>query len=81
MPDLQKLNEAIKIGNRDEAKALTQEAIDAKLPPQDVLDAMVTAMDDVGATSAAPCVNRKSLSAASAPPLPSSMVVARVFVG
>lgn len=48
MPDLQKLSESIKIGNRDEAKALTQEAIDAKLPPQDVLDAMVTAMDDVG---------------------------------
>jgi 5-methyltetrahydrofolate--homocysteine methyltransferase len=48
MPDLQKLNEAIKVGNRDDAVALTQEAMDAKMPAADILDAMVTAMDDVG---------------------------------
>ncbi len=48
MPDLQKLNEAIKVGNRDDAVALTKEAIDANMPPGDILDAMVTAMDDVG---------------------------------
>jgi 5-methyltetrahydrofolate--homocysteine methyltransferase len=48
MPDLAKLGEAIKIGNRDDAIALTQEAIDAQTPPQQILDVMVEAMDDVG---------------------------------
>ena len=48
MPDLQKLNEAIKIGNRDDAVALTQEAIDTETAPREILDAMVAAMDDVG---------------------------------
>jgi len=48
MPDLAKLGEAIKTGNRDEAVALTQEAIDAKVPAQEILDAMVAAMDHVG---------------------------------
>jgi 5-methyltetrahydrofolate--homocysteine methyltransferase len=48
MPDLNNLSEAIKTGNRDAAKALTQEAIDTKLPPRDILDAMVAAMDDIG---------------------------------
>ncbi len=48
MPDLQKLNEAIKIGNRDDAVALTQEAIDTETAPREILDAMVEAMDDVG---------------------------------
>ena len=36
-----------------------------------------TAMDVVGATSAAPCVKRKSSSAASAAPLASSMVASK----
>ena len=48
MPDLQKLNEAIKSGNRDDAVALTQEAIDTETAPREILDAMVEAMDDVG---------------------------------
>jgi 5-methyltetrahydrofolate--homocysteine methyltransferase len=48
MPDLQKLSDAIKSGNRDEAKAMVQEAIDAKVAPQEILDSMVVAMDDVG---------------------------------
>jgi 5-methyltetrahydrofolate--homocysteine methyltransferase len=48
MPDLQKLNEAIKTGNRDDAVAITQEAIDAKVSLREVLDSMVDAMDDVG---------------------------------
>jgi 5-methyltetrahydrofolate--homocysteine methyltransferase len=48
MPDLAKLGEAIKTGNRDEAVALTQEAIDTNVPPQQILDVMVVAMDDVG---------------------------------
>jgi 5-methyltetrahydrofolate--homocysteine methyltransferase len=48
MADLEKLSEAIKTGNRDDAVALTQEAIDASTAPQQILDAMVAAMDDVG---------------------------------
>jgi 5-methyltetrahydrofolate--homocysteine methyltransferase len=48
MPDLQKLNESIKTGNRDDAVAITQEAIDAEVPLRDILDSMVAAMDDVG---------------------------------
>jgi 5-methyltetrahydrofolate--homocysteine methyltransferase len=48
MPDLAKLGEAIKTGNRDEAIALTQEAIDANTSPREILDVMVDAMDVVG---------------------------------
>ncbi|NLF67533.1 MAG: cobalamin-binding protein [Candidatus Anammoximicrobium sp.] len=48
MPDLQKLSEAIKSGNREQAVATTQEAIAAKAAPREILDAMVAAMDDVG---------------------------------
>ena len=48
MPDLQELGAAIKRGDRDQAMTLTQECIDADTPAQEVLDAMVEAMDDVG---------------------------------
>ncbi len=48
MPDLQKLGEAIMTGNRDVAVQLTQESIDAEVAAQQVLDAMVSAMDVVG---------------------------------
>lgn len=48
MPDLQELSEAIKCGNRDRATQLTQEAIDASAPADQILDAMVKAMDVVG---------------------------------
>jgi 5-methyltetrahydrofolate--homocysteine methyltransferase len=48
MPDLARLGEAIKTGNRDEAIALTQEAIDANTSPREILDVMVDAMDVVG---------------------------------
>jgi len=48
MPDLVKLNEAVKTGNRDDAVALTQEAIAEGVSAQEILDAMVAAMDDVG---------------------------------
>ncbi len=48
MPDLQELGEAIKRGDRDKSVALTKEAIDSKAPAQDILDAMVKAMDVVG---------------------------------
>jgi 5-methyltetrahydrofolate--homocysteine methyltransferase len=45
---MQELGEAIKSGNRDKATALTQEAIDEKLPAREILDTMVGAMDVVG---------------------------------
>jgi 5-methyltetrahydrofolate--homocysteine methyltransferase len=45
---MQVLGEAIKSGNRDQATALTQEAIDAKVPAREILDTMVSAMDVVG---------------------------------
>jgi len=48
MPDLQKLSEAIKSGNREEAVRMTKEAIAAKVAPREILDAMVAAMDIVG---------------------------------
>ena len=48
MADLEKLSDAIKTGNRDDAVVLTREAIDASTAPQQILDAMVAAMDDVG---------------------------------
>jgi len=48
MPDLQKLSEAIKSGNREEAVGMTKEAIAAKVAPREILDAMVAAMDIVG---------------------------------
>ncbi|MBM4089082.1 MAG: cobalamin-binding protein [Planctomycetes bacterium] len=48
MPDLPELGEAIKRGDRDTAKRLTKEAIDARVPAQEILDVMVAAMDVVG---------------------------------
>ena len=48
MPDLQALGEAIKTGDRDTATSLTNEAIEAGMPAQDILDSMVSAMDVVG---------------------------------
>jgi len=48
MPDLQELGEAIKRGDRDKAVELTQEAMDASLSAQEILDAMVGAMDFIG---------------------------------
>jgi 5-methyltetrahydrofolate--homocysteine methyltransferase len=46
--DLTALTEAVKKGNRAEATRLTKEAIDANKGAQEILDAMVAAMDDVG---------------------------------
>ncbi|MHB0955343.1 MAG: corrinoid protein [Pirellulaceae bacterium] len=48
MPDLQELGEVIKRGDRDKAASLTQAAIDAQVPAQEILDVMVSAMDVVG---------------------------------
>jgi 5-methyltetrahydrofolate--homocysteine methyltransferase len=49
MSNLAPLTEAVKKGNRNEAKRLVTEAIAANLPAREILDAMVSAMDDVGA--------------------------------
>lgn len=48
MADLERLSEAIKTGNRVDATALTQQAIDSDTNPQAILDAMIAAMDDIG---------------------------------
>ncbi len=48
MPDLQELGEAIKRGDREKSVVLTREAIETKVPAQDILDTMVGAMDIVG---------------------------------
>jgi 5-methyltetrahydrofolate--homocysteine methyltransferase len=42
------LTEAIKKGNRNEAKQFTQQAIDGGMPARQILDAMVAGMDEVG---------------------------------
>ena len=48
MVDLALLSEAVKKGNRAEATKQTRAAIEANLPAQQILDAMVVAMDEVG---------------------------------
>lgn len=48
MADLSALQNAVNTGNRNATKQLVQEAIDADLPAQQILDAMVAAMDDIG---------------------------------
>lgn len=48
MATLESLQEAVETGNRDDAVQLTQQAIDDELPARDILDAMVSAMDDIG---------------------------------
>jgi 5-methyltetrahydrofolate--homocysteine methyltransferase len=45
---LSELSQAVIKGNRVEAKRLTQGAIDEKMPPRDVLDALVAGMDEIG---------------------------------
>jgi len=45
---LLQLTEAIKTGKRKDAKAVTQAALDAATPPQDILAALTAGMDDVG---------------------------------
>lgn len=48
MSNFETLSAAIIKGDRKEAVRLTQEAIDAKADPRQVLDAMVAGMDDIG---------------------------------
>ncbi len=48
MVDLNALTAAVEAGDRKTAVAVTQEAIDAGLPPDQVLDAMTVAMTEVG---------------------------------
>lgn len=49
MVDLADLTSAVEAGNRGMAVAVTRSAIDAGLPPAKILDAMMRAMDVVGA--------------------------------
>ncbi|WP_428940769.1 corrinoid protein [Fontivita pretiosa] len=46
--DLTPLTDAIKTGNRNEAKRLTSQAISQGVPAEKILDALVAGMDDVG---------------------------------
>ena len=46
--DLTQLTAAIQAGKRKDAKRITQEALDAELPPGDILEALKVGMDDVG---------------------------------
>ncbi len=48
MSFLLSLEEAVKQGNRNSAVSSVEDALSAKLPPQDILDALVKGMDDVG---------------------------------
>ena len=48
MATLESLQEAVETGNRDDAIQLTQQAIDDELPARDILNAMVSAMDEIG---------------------------------
>lgn len=48
MSNLQDLGAAIERGDRKEATRLTQEVIDAKQDPREILDSMVAAMDRIG---------------------------------
>lgn len=48
MSDLSQLFQAIARGKNKDAVALTKAAIEANLPPQQILDQMIAAMDDVG---------------------------------
>jgi len=48
MTILEQLTESIKKGNRNEAKRLTQEAINASTGARQILDALIAGMDHVG---------------------------------
>ena len=48
MSDLSQLFQAIARGKNKDAVALTKAAIEANLPPQQILDQMIAAMDDIG---------------------------------
>jgi 5-methyltetrahydrofolate--homocysteine methyltransferase len=48
MTDLEQLRDAVECGDRDTARRLTQQAVEAAKAPQDILGALVGAMDRVG---------------------------------
>jgi 5-methyltetrahydrofolate--homocysteine methyltransferase len=48
MADLSALTAAVEAGNRAEAVSLTQAAVDEGVPPERILEAMTTAMTEVG---------------------------------
>lgn len=47
-PELQNLTEAIKTGKRKDARAATEAALSAEVPPQTILEALMEGMNDVG---------------------------------
>ncbi len=49
MADLAQLQQAVEVGDRTKAIEITQAAVDEGMNPKDVLDAMTSAMDVVGA--------------------------------
>jgi 5-methyltetrahydrofolate--homocysteine methyltransferase len=48
MPNLSDLVEAVKQGNRVDAVRVTKEAMEQKMPPAEILQALIDGMDDVG---------------------------------
>lgn len=48
MNNLEKLESAVKAGKNKDAVAETQSALEASTPPSEILDALVSGMDDVG---------------------------------
>jgi 5-methyltetrahydrofolate--homocysteine methyltransferase len=48
MPNLSELTEAVKNGNRVDAVRVTKEALEQRMPPAEILQALVDGMDDVG---------------------------------
>ena len=48
MPTLGPLTDAIRDGKREDARRLTEEAIEAAVPVQLILDALIAGMDEVG---------------------------------
>jgi 5-methyltetrahydrofolate--homocysteine methyltransferase len=48
MPTLGRLTDAIRDGKREDARRLTEEAIDAAVPVQQILDALIAGMDEAG---------------------------------
>ena len=47
-PELENLTQAIKTGKRKDARAATEAALNAEVPPQSILDALTEGMNDVG---------------------------------
>jgi len=48
MATLQELTQAVEVGNRAEARRLTAALLEAQTAPEQILDAMIVAMDEIG---------------------------------